>query len=80
MSEPFDILTIVCFLMIGVGYFVWSDREVRTLLQLSICGVTLAVANQLGNNEWPIFAIILIVAALGYALLVLAGRNEPRKG
>jgi hypothetical protein len=65
--------------MIGVGYFVWSDREVRTLLQLSICGVTLAVANQLGNNEWPIFAIILIVAALGYALLVLVGRNEPRK-
>jgi peptidoglycan/LPS O-acetylase OafA/YrhL len=80
MSEPFDILTIACFLLIGVGYLVWSDREIRTLLQLSICGLALAIANQLGNNEWSIFAIILIVAALGYALLVLVGRNEPRKG
>jgi hypothetical protein len=79
MSEPFDILTIACFLSIVVGYSVWSDREIRTLLQLSLSGVALAIANYLGDNGWPIFAIILILAAIGYALLVLTGRNEPSK-
>jgi hypothetical protein len=79
MSEPFDIPTIACFLSMVVAYFVWSDREVHTLLRLSICGIALSIANHLGNGGWPIFANILIAAAIGHALFILFGQNEPGK-
>ena len=79
MSEPFDILTIACFLIMVVAYFAWSSRDIRTLLHLSICAIVLATANHLGNNGWPIFAIILIFAAVGYGFLILTGRDQARE-
>jgi hypothetical protein len=80
MPDPFDIVTVACFLLMVAAYLIWIERDLRTLLQLSICAVALATANYLGSNGWPIFAIALIVVAVGYGLLVLIGKNEPRKG
>jgi hypothetical protein len=70
MTTLFDILTVASFVALVVGYFLWTDRDKRTLLHFSVSGVVLAVANQLGNAGEPVFALVLIVAGLGYALLM----------
>jgi hypothetical protein len=44
-------------------------RDVRILMQPMISGAALAIANQMGNAGLPIFALILIVAGVGYAAL-----------
>ncbi len=71
MATLFDYLTIVCFAGLVIIYFQFTKREVRTLMQLMISGVAFAIANQMGNADLPIFALILIVAGAGYAALVV---------
>ena len=56
------------------SYFVqWTRREPRTLMQFLLCGVAFAVANQLGNAGYALLAAILIVAGIGYAILIVRG-------
>ena len=69
----FDVLTVVCFLGVVAVFFQFSDREPRTLVQLLLSGVVFAVANQLGNGGWILLGSILIVAGVGYTLLVVRG-------
>jgi hypothetical protein len=70
MTTLFDLVTVASFIALVVGFFFWTGRDRRTLLHFSVSGVVLAVANQLGNAGAPIFAFVLIVAGLGYALLM----------
>jgi hypothetical protein len=70
MTTLFDILTVGSFVALVVGFFVWTERDSRTLLHFSVSGIVLALANQLGNAGSPLFALVLIVAGLGYALLM----------
>lgn len=70
MSTLFDIVTVISFVGLVAAFFLWTDRETRTLLHLSISGVVLAVANQIGNAGNSMFAVVLILAAIGYAILV----------
>ncbi|MGJ4892961.1 XrtV sorting system accessory protein [Bradyrhizobium sp. HKCCYLS3077] len=71
MNEPFDILTVFCFLAMAIAFFVWSDREPRTLLRLVLSAIAFAGANQLGNNGWTLFALLLIGAGAVHAILTL---------
>jgi hypothetical protein len=71
MATLFDYLTIVCFAGLVVAYFQFTNREVRTLMQLMISGLAFAIANQMGNAGLPIFALILVIAGAGYAALVV---------
>ncbi|MCL8485481.1 MULTISPECIES: XrtV sorting system accessory protein [Bradyrhizobium] len=71
MNEPFDILTVFCFLAMVIAFFVWSDREPRTLLRFALSAVAFAGANQLGNNGWPLPALLLIAAGAAYAFLTV---------
>jgi hypothetical protein len=70
MTTLFDIVTVTSFLGLAVAFFLWTERDTRTLVHFSISGVALAVANQLGNAGVTVFALILMVAALGYALVM----------
>jgi hypothetical protein len=78
MTDLFDVLTVACFLALAAAFFVWTERDTRTLLNVSFCGVAFAVANYLGNGGWPTLALLLIAAGAGYGWLVIAGRYEKR--
>jgi hypothetical protein len=71
MATVFDVVTVTCFVGLVIAFFQFSDRELKTLLFFSISGVVFAVANQLGNAGYNYFALALIVAAIGFAGLVL---------
>ena len=75
MTDPFDFLTVACFLALVVAFFVWTDRDLDTLLHLSICGVAFAVADQLGRSGYTIFALILIATGAAYALFVISQKR-----
>jgi uncharacterized membrane protein len=72
--SPFDIITVVCFIGLVVAYFQFTPRDdYRTLGQLILSGIVFAVANQVGNAGFVLLASVLILAGVGYALLVIRG-------
>lgn len=71
MTTIFDVLTVTCFVGLVIAFFQFSDRELKTLLFFSVSGVVFAVANQVGNAGYVVFAAVLIVVAIGFAALVL---------
>jgi hypothetical protein len=70
MATPFDIITVIAFLGLVATFFLWTDRDTRTLLHFLVSSCALAVANQVGNAGGTVFAVVLIVAGLGYAALI----------
>jgi hypothetical protein len=74
MITPFDYLTVACFFCLLSAFFLLTERDTRTLLRLLVSGVAFAIANQAGNNGLTLFALTLIVAGAGYALLVVQGK------
>jgi hypothetical protein len=74
MITPFDYLTIACFCGLVAAFFVWTERDTRTLLHMIIAAVAFAIANQVGNAGLTLFALVLIVAGLGYAFLVVKSK------
>jgi len=55
-----------------VGAFVFvTERDTKTLTRMMIAAIPFAAANQLGNRGGGVFAILLIGAGLGYAVLVV---------
>lgn len=74
MNTVFDILTmmifaglIVLFLQRSVGETDYRDA----MWQYLIAAIGCAVANYLGNNGYPIPAVLLIVATLAFIFYVL---------
>lgn len=70
MATLFDIVTVASFLGLVLAFFLWTERDQRTLLHFGISGIVLAVANQVGNAGQATFALILIIAGIGYALVM----------
>jgi len=71
MPSLFDFVTVACFLVV-VGAFVFlTERDTKTLTRMMVAAIAFAVANQLGNRGAGVFAILLIGAGLGYAVLVV---------
>ena len=71
MVTLFDFVTVACFLGMAGAYFMLTARQPRTLLQLLLAGISFAVANQLGNAGYDLLGSILIVAGIGYAIIVI---------
>ncbi len=78
MTELFDVLAVGCFLALAAAFFIWTERDTRTLLHGSFCGVAFAVANYLGNSGWPMLALLLIAAGAGYGWLVITAERDKR--
>jgi hypothetical protein len=70
MVTLFDIISVASFIGLVVAFFWWTERDTRTLLHCVISGIVLAVANQLGNAGQTLFALLLIIAGIGYAIIV----------
>jgi hypothetical protein len=71
MPTLFDIITVICFLGVAIGFFLFTNREPRKLLHLLLSWVLFAVANQLGDSGSTLFGLILILAGVGYSVLVI---------
>lgn len=71
MTTFFDVLTVGCFLIMAIAYFLFSARDTRTLLHLLLSGILFGVANQLGNAGFPLLAIVLVVAGAVYSALII---------
>jgi hypothetical protein len=70
MATVFDVVTVTCFFGLVLAYFLWTERDTRTLKHFLVSGVVFAVANQVGNAGGSIFAGALIIAGIGYAALI----------
>jgi hypothetical protein len=75
MATFFDALTVACFIGLVVAFFQFSERDTPTLLRYSLAGITLAIANQLGNRGYVFLAIILVIAAMVFGWLSF---NKPK--
>jgi hypothetical protein len=71
MVTLFDFATVACFLGVVGAFFLLTAQSYRTLLYLLISGIAFAVANQLGNAGHDYSAVILIIAGIGYAVIVV---------
>jgi len=67
----FDFATLACFLVMAGAFFVLTERRPRTLLRLLLSGIAFAVANQLGNAGYAFIGWILMIAGIGYAVMVV---------
>jgi hypothetical protein len=70
MATLFDIVSVLSFIGLVLGFFLWTERDNRTLIHFVIAGIVLAVANQVGNAGQAVFGFVLIVVGIGYAVLV----------
>ena len=75
METLFDFATVACFLGLVGAYFLLTARRRRTLLHFLVSGIAFAVANQLGNADYVISGVILIIAGIGYAVIVVRNRK-----
>jgi hypothetical protein len=73
MATFFDVITVTCFAGLVLAFFQFTNRETRILVHFLVVGVVLAVANQLGNAGETILAFVLILAGVGYAIVVMRG-------
>lgn len=71
MATLFDLVTVACFLVLVLAFFMLTDRDPRTLSRMLIPVIVFAIANQLGNAGWTTFAAALIVAGSAYAIFVV---------
>lgn len=69
MATLFDIVTVTCFVGLVIAFFQFTDRERGTLLHFVLAGIVFAVANQVGNGGFIVFATILVLAGIGYSVL-----------
>ena len=71
MTTFFDVLTVTCFVALAIAFFLFTERDNRTLLHFMLAGIVFAVANQVGNAGSFYLALILILAGAGYAVLIV---------
>ena len=71
MATVFDLVTVTCFAALVIAYFQFANHDKRVLVRLLPAAIGFAVANQLGNHDQYILAIILILTGIGYTVLAL---------
>jgi hypothetical protein len=71
MATIFDLVTVTCFAALVIAFFQFTDRDTRILVRLLPAAIVFAIADQIGNKDGVILAIILISAGIGYAILVI---------
>lgn len=75
MISVFDYVTVACFLCLVMAFVLRTEHDVRTLLHLLVSAMAFAIADQVGNSGFSLFAVALIIAGVGYAVLVVRGKS-----
>jgi hypothetical protein len=71
MDTLYDMLSVTCFLGLVAAFLFLTTREPKTLMYLLVSALCFAVANQLGNQGQGAFALLLIVAGVGFAAIII---------
>jgi hypothetical protein len=71
MTTFFDVVTVTCFAGLVFAFFQLTDRDTKTLVRLLPAGIVFAIANQVGNAGSFVLTLFLILAGLGYTVLVI---------
>jgi hypothetical protein len=71
----FDYLTVSCFLCLVTAFILWTEHDTRTLFQFLISAVAFAIADQVGNGGFTLFALALVVTGIVYAVLVVRAKS-----
>ncbi|MBN9064095.1 MAG: hypothetical protein BGP06_12865 [Rhizobiales bacterium 65-9] len=74
MSTIFDFVTVAAFLALVAAYMAWGRGDQKLLMHLMVSAVAFAIANQLGNRGLDLFAVLVIAAGAGYAVMMFRGR------
>jgi hypothetical protein len=78
MSTIFDFLTVGAFVTMAGAYFYLANGDQKVLFRLMVPAISFAVANQLGNKGFPVFAVVLLVAGAAYAIFLFRNRSQDR--
>jgi len=70
MITLFDIVSVASFIGLVLAFLFWTKRDNKTLLHFVISGAVFAIANQVGNAGQTIFASILLIAGIAYAVVI----------
>ena len=71
MISIYDYVTVGCFIVMVGAFLFLTERDAKTLAHLMVSAVLFAVANQLGNAGSNALAVILILAGVGYAIVIV---------
>lgn len=74
----FDIVTVAAFLAMAVAYFARGNGDQKLLLHLLLAALAFAVSNQLGNRGFELFAALILLAGIGYAVIVFRHASSGR--
>jgi hypothetical protein len=76
MATFFDVITVTCFAGLVLAFFQFTAQGTGTLIRFLLVGIVFAVANQLGNAGGVAFALVLIAAGTGYAVLIVRSADK----
>jgi hypothetical protein len=76
MKTVYDFVTVICFILTVLTYFMFTQGGTRILAHFMLPAAAFAIANQVGNhagNDVPmnLLAVILIAAGIGYVYIVV---------
>jgi hypothetical protein len=76
MHTPYDFVTVICFILMVLTYFMFTEGGMRVLAHFMLPAAAFAVANQVGNHAGSnlpmnVLAVTLIVAGLGYTYIIV---------
>ena len=67
----FDFVTVACFFGAAGAFFIFTARELSTLFNVVLAGISFAIANQLGNAEYILLGALVMIAGVAYAVVVI---------
>ncbi len=76
MNSVYDFVTVICFLLAVLTYFMFTEGGMRILAHFMLPAVAFAIANQVGNHAgnnaaMNVLAVILIAAGIGYIYIIV---------
>jgi len=76
MKTVYDFVTVTCFILTVLTYFIFTQGGTRILLHFMLPAAAFAIANQVGNHAgndltMNLLAVILIAAGIGYIYITV---------
>jgi hypothetical protein len=76
MNTTYDFVTVICFILAVLTYFMFTEGGMRVLAHFMLPAAAFAIANQVGNHAGSnvpmnVLAVILIAAGIGYIYIIV---------
>jgi hypothetical protein len=76
MNTVYDFVTVICFLLAVLTYFMFTEGGMKILAHFLLPAAAFAIANQVGNHAGSnvpmnVLAVVLIAAGIGYICIIV---------